>query len=113
MGGYLVLYPRARVDILLILIIIFRVIPVPAWIVLASWFAIQLFQGTMLPTSAGGVAYWAHAGGFIAGVLLILPAFMRRGATAFWRRTHGTPPHPEAKYRMVKSGVPQVPRRRR
>jgi len=112
MGGYLVLFPRARVDILLILIIIFRIIPVPAWIVLASWFAIQLFQGTMMPTSEGGVAYWAHAGGFIAGVLMILPAWLRRGGPGFWRRTHGHPPHPEARYRQVKSGVPHVSRRR-
>lgn len=112
MGGYLVLFPRARVDILLILVIIFRVIPVPAWIVLASWFGIQLFQGTMLPTSEGGVAYWAHAGGFAAGVAMIMPAWLRRGGPRFWQRTLGVPPHPEARYRHVRTGIPRVTRRR-
>lgn len=111
MGGYLLLFPRARVDILIILVVIFRVIPVPAWIVLSFWFGLQLFQGAMMGTDHGGVAYWAHAGGFAAGLLMTVPLWQRRGAQAFWRRTHGHPPHPEARYRSVRTGVPRVRRR--
>lgn len=111
MGGYLLMFPKARVDVLLILIIIFRVIPVPAFIVLGMWFAVQLFQGYFTSTEGGGVAYWAHAGGFIAGLLLTIPLWQKRGGPAFWRRTEGHPPHPEAEYRMVKTHVPAVRRR--
>ncbi len=112
MGGYLLLFPRARVDILIILIIIFRIIPVPAYIVLGAWFGLQLLQGSMTPTDMGGVAYWAHAGGFAAGLLMTIPLWRRRGGPVFWRRTHGHPPHPEARYRMVRTSVPRVGRRR-
>ncbi len=112
MGGYLLMFPRARVDILVILIIIFRIIPVPAYIVLGAWFGLQLVQGSMTPTEGGGVAYWAHAGGFAAGLLLTIPLWRRRGGPAFWRRTEGHPPHPEAQYRMVRTSVPSVRRRR-
>lgn len=112
MGGYLLMFPKARVDVILILIIIFRVIPVPAYIVLGAWFAIQLVQGWAVPTDGGGVAYWAHAGGFAAGLLLTIPIWRKRGGPAFWRRTEGHPPHPEARYRMVKTHVPHVRRSR-
>ncbi len=112
MGGYLLLFPKARVDILIILIIIFRIIPVPAYIVLGAWFGLQLVQGSMTPTEGGGVAYWAHAGGFAAGLLLTVPLWRRRGGPSFWRRTDGHPPHPEAQYRMVRTSVPSVRRRR-
>ncbi len=110
MGGYLLLYPKARVDVLIILIIIFRVIPIPAWIVLGAWFGLQIVQGSITPTEGGGVAYWAHAGGFIAGLLMTLPLWLRRGATGFWKRTEGHPPHPEAEYRWARSSVPKVRR---
>ncbi len=112
MGGYLLMFPKARVDILIILIIIFRIIPVPAWIVLSAWFGIQLLQGSMTPSDMGGVAYWAHAGGFAAGLLMTVPLWRKRGGPAFWRRTDGHPPHPEAQYRMVRTSVPRVGRRR-
>lgn len=112
MGGYLLMFPRARVDVLIILIIIFRIIPVPAYIVLGAWFGIQIFQGSMTPSNQGGVAYWAHAGGFVAGLLMTYPIWQKRGGTAFWRRTDGHPPHPEAEYKMVRTTVPSVRRRR-
>lgn len=111
MGGYLLLFPRARVDILIILVVIFRIIPVPAWVVLGGWFGIQLVQGSMVPTDQGGVAYWAHAGGFAAGLLMTVPLWRRRGGPVFWRRTHGHPPHPEAHYQTVRTSVPRVRRR--
>jgi len=111
MGGYLLMFPKAKVDILLILIIIFRIIPVPAWIMLGLWFAIQLVQSLMSDPTLGGVAYWAHAGGFIIGLVLTIPVWLRRGGIRFWEATAGHPPHPEAKYKWVDSSVPVVRRR--
>jgi len=96
MGGYLLMFPRARVDFLLILFVFFRVITVPAWLMLGLWFGMQLVNGAAADTLTGGVAYWAHAGGFIAGVVLAVPVWLRRGGPAFWNATHGHPPHEEA-----------------
>ncbi|MEL6645819.1 MAG: rhomboid family intramembrane serine protease [Pseudomonadota bacterium] len=111
MGGYLLLYPKARVDVLLILIIIFRVFPIPAWVMLGLWFGLQLFNGVATSTAGGGVAYWAHAGGFIVGFLLTIPLWQRRGGTAYWTRTEGHPPHPEARYRVGRTNIPTIRRR--
>ncbi|MEM9845037.1 MAG: rhomboid family intramembrane serine protease [Pseudomonadota bacterium] len=111
MGGYLLLFPKARIDILFILIIIIRIFTLPAWIVLAIWFALQIFGGVGANPETGGVAYWAHAGGFVAGIVLALPLFLRLGGIRFWERTHGHPPYPEARYRYVRTSVPQVRRR--
>lgn len=111
MGGYLLLFPRAKVDVLFIFIIFFRIFPIPAWIVLGVWFALQLFGGFSVPGDMGGVAYWAHAGGFVAGIALGLPALLRRGGRAYWQRTAGHPPHPEAQYVLTRSNIPRVPRR--
>jgi membrane associated rhomboid family serine protease len=109
MGGYLLLFPRARVDILLIFIIFFRIITIPAALMLALWFAIQVFAGLGSDPDQGGVAYWAHAGGFVAGVVLTLPVFLRLGGRRFWQETQGLPPNPEAQYR--RTSIPRVGRR--
>jgi rhomboid family protein len=77
MGAYLVLYPRARVDTLFFFLIFFRVIPVPAWLILGYWFLIQLLSSTSVHGQGAGVAYAAHVGGFLAGVMLI-PLFANR-----------------------------------
>jgi membrane associated rhomboid family serine protease len=111
MGGYLLMFPRAKVDILIIFVIFFRIFPIPAWIMLVLWFAMQLFAGFATPGDGGGVAYWAHAGGFVAGVILMLPAWLARGGIAFWGRTHGQPPHPEATYPTVRSSIPRIRRK--
>jgi len=111
MGGYLLLFPKARVDVLFIFVIFFRIFPIPAWIVLGIWFGLQVFNGTMTPTDGGGVAYWAHAGGFVAGALLALRTWVRLGGTRFWNRTHGQPPHPVAEYKLSASTIPRIPRR--
>lgn len=111
MGGYLLLFPRARIDIILILIVFFKIFPVPAWIMLGLWFAMQAFGG-LGPQGDGGVAYWAHMGGFVAGLVLTVPLWHRLGGTAFWRITHGQPPHPPATYMDGSSRVPTVRRRR-
>lgn len=73
MGAYLVLYPRVRVYTLFIIIILIRVIPLPAWLLLGYWFLLQLLMGTQMPGQQGGVAFWAHVGGFVAGVVLVKP----------------------------------------
>jgi len=76
MGAYLVLYPRVSVNMLFIFIVIFRVIPLPAWLVLVYWFGLQVmsalpqFAGTPGEASAG-VAFMAHIGGFVAGLVLV------------------------------------------
>ncbi len=71
LGGYLVLYPKANIKVFFWFIIFVKVIKIRAFIVLGGWIIIQFisFSGTDL--SSGGVAYAAHIGGFISGVLLI------------------------------------------
>ena len=49
----------------------------PAWVLLIYWFVIQVVSGAVSPAEGGGVAFWAHAGGFVAGLALIIP-FRRR-----------------------------------
>jgi membrane associated rhomboid family serine protease len=111
MGAYLLMFPKARVDVLFIFIVFFKIFPVPAWVMLGIWFGLQLLNGVGVDPAAGGVAYWAHAGGFIVGLALIAPLWLARGGPAFWNRTQGHPPHPEAQYRMVRSHIPQAGRR--
>ncbi|MBM4186608.1 MAG: rhomboid family intramembrane serine protease [Gemmatimonadetes bacterium] len=72
MGAYIVLYPRVRVHMLVFLGIFITRIAVPAFFMLGYWFLLQVVGG--LPTlqrEAGGVAFWAHAGGFLAGMVLV------------------------------------------
>lgn len=108
MGGYLLLFPKARVDILIIFIIFFRIFPIPAWIMLCLWFAMQFLGGLGSSGDEGGVAYWAHAGGFVVGALLLLPHWLNRGGAGFWAQNAGQPPHPEARY--TRSRIPKVKR---
>lgn len=85
MGAYLVLFPRVRVRMLFIFVIFWRIIPMPAWVVLLWWFGLQVLLGlpdlAALPAPGGGVAVWAHVGGFVAGALLVR-AFERDELTA-------------------------------
>jgi membrane associated rhomboid family serine protease len=111
MGGYLLLFPKARIDVFFFFVVFFRILPVPAWIVLGLWIVIQAYGGAFTPTDEGGVAHFAHLGGFIAGALLTLPLWLRRGGRQFWRQTHGLPPHPVAEYPLSRSRIPNVPRR--
>ncbi|GMV07504.1 MAG: hypothetical protein AMXMBFR53_37790 [Gemmatimonadota bacterium] len=69
MGAYLFLYPRARVHTLFFFLVFFRVVPLPAWVILGYWFLIQLVSTA--GGAAGGVAYAAHVGGFVAGLVLV------------------------------------------
>lgn len=113
MGGYLLLFPKAKVDVLVFIIIIIRIVPVPAWLMLALWLVFQLFGGFAADPLTGGVAYWAHAGGFVLGFVMMLPVWLRRGGAGWWQRTDGHPPHPDASYgALTRSNVPSVRRRR-
>ena len=111
MGGYLLMFPKARVDVLLFFVFIIRIIPVPAWIMLCLWFGLQLFSSIGADPMAGGVAYWAHVGGFVIGLALTIPLWLRLGGPQYWTRTEGHPPHPEAKYQLSRSRVPSVRRK--
>jgi membrane associated rhomboid family serine protease len=74
MGAYVVLYPRVRVHMLVVLVVFITRIVVPAYLMLGYWFLLQLLGGAATAGSEhGGVAFWAHVGGFLAGALLILP----------------------------------------
>lgn len=110
MGGYLLMFPKAKVDILIIIVIFFRIFPIPAWVMLGAWFGLQLFAGFGTTGDAGGVAYWAHAGGFVAGLVMMVPVWLRKGGKGYWQVNHGHPPHPDAEYR--KSRIPSVQRKR-
>jgi membrane associated rhomboid family serine protease len=93
MGAYLVLYPRVRVYALLILGFFFTSIALPAWTMLVYWAAIQLVSGVFglfASESTGGVAFWAHVGGFLAGVVLI-KLFARDGDVEAHTRVHWEP----------------------
>lgn len=72
MGAYIMLYPRARVWTFIFLFFFIRVLSLPAGVILGYWFFIQLISGSMAGgQEGGGVAFWAHIGGFLAGILLV------------------------------------------
>ena len=71
LGGYALLYPRARVVTLIFIIFFITLIELPALLVLGAWFALQLFDASSQPLSGGGVAYFAHIGGFLFGLIAI------------------------------------------
>src|SRR5271157_339732 len=76
MGAYMVKFPRSRIVCLVFIIIFFTWIEIPAWVMLIYWFVMQLFSGVGSIGEAqyaqGGTAFFAHVGGFIAGMILIL-----------------------------------------
>jgi len=86
LGAYLLLYPRAQVMMLVFLGFFIRVLYVPAGWVLGLWFLMQLLSGGFSSGQGGGVAWWAHIGGFLAGMLLV-GLFKRREVRFF------NPPH--------------------
>jgi len=74
LGAYIVLYPRAKVLTLVPLIIFWFTVDLPAFLILGYWFAIQFFSGISsvgARAANGGVAYWAHIGGFVLGVIMV------------------------------------------
>ena len=103
MGAYFVLYPRSRIVTLLPFFIFFPIIEVPAIFFLGIWFLMQFVNGLgsiAMTADGGGVAFWAHVGGFVAGMALIL--VMRDRSRRLWR---GPPTR-------GRSYLPRVSRRR-
>lgn len=86
LGAYLLLYPRARVLVLIPLGAFSRIVYVPAMFVLGFWFVLQLINTALSEAGQGGVAWGAHLGGFVAGMVLI-PLFKHRHVRLF------APPH--------------------
>jgi len=86
LGAYLVLFPRARIQSLVFLVFFYELIDVPAIVVLGFWFLLQLIDGLVsLGLTSGmdaGIAFWAHIGGFAAGVAMAIPLRYRRGGDA-------------------------------
>jgi membrane associated rhomboid family serine protease len=82
LGAYLILFPRARIITLLPLFVFFTVVEIPAYFFLGIWFLIQFLSGAAMigraTATSGGVAWWAHIGGFVSGVLLLM-VFAPRG----------------------------------
>jgi len=86
MGAYVVLYPRVAVTLLVFLGFFVTTVQVPAYLMLGYWFALQLLGGLpQVGGSEGGVAFWAHVGGFVAGAVLIF-AFRDKGLVEEHRR---------------------------
>lgn len=77
LGAYLGRYPRVRVDLLLIVAILVRVVTLPAWILIGLWLGWQIFAAATVAPGPGGIAYLTHIGGFVVGLALSWPA--RRG----------------------------------
>jgi len=82
LGAYLVLFPGARIQSLVFLGFFYQLVAVPSVIVLGFWFVLQLIDGLATlgasTDAVGGVAFWAHIGGFAAGALFALPFRVRR-----------------------------------
>jgi membrane associated rhomboid family serine protease len=81
LGGYALLYPRARVLTVIFIVLFFTIVEIPALLVLGAWFLLQLVDATNAQPGGGGVAYFAHIGGFAFGLLLVR-AFARRRKSA-------------------------------
>jgi len=72
MGAYILLYPRVHVHMLFIIVVYVTTFAIPAYLMLGYWFLIQLLSGwASFGTQGGGVAFWAHVGGFVSGAVLV------------------------------------------
>jgi membrane associated rhomboid family serine protease len=91
MGAYLVLYPRVRVFAMVPLGIVLTSVALPAWAMLGYWILIQVLSGVASAGNVGGgVAFWAHVGGFVAGIVLV-KAFARSDRVAAHKAHHWEP----------------------
>ena len=89
LGAYAITWPWARVHTVVVLVVFITIIDIPALLVLGAWFVGQVFsaQAALKEGAAGGVAWWAHVGGFIAGVALMPACEMLIGLPKrLWRR---------------------------
>lgn len=72
LGAYLLLNPGANVRCFVWIVIFFRIVNVPAWAMLGLWFIMNLVSGLTAPQGKPGVAFWAHVGGFVTGLVLVM-----------------------------------------
>jgi membrane associated rhomboid family serine protease len=95
LGSYLVMFPRARIHTLVIFFFI-TFLELPASFVLLAWFVLQLFSGVggMGNQLGGGVAYWAHVGGFVFGLAVTWAFFQSRGRRDPYALPPPPPPYP-------------------
>ncbi len=96
MGAYLILYPRARVLTLIPIFLFFQFVEIPAFLFLGYWFLLQLFSAGLTRGDVGGVAWWAHIGGFVTGIIFvklieILPGTGLDGKLRQYTERHRTP----------------------
>jgi membrane associated rhomboid family serine protease len=80
MGAYVFMFPKARITTLIFIIVFIKIIELPAYVFLGLWFLMQIFSGVMalgIGGDAGGVAWWAHIGGFAVGAVAV-PVMKRR-----------------------------------
>jgi len=86
MGAYLIKFPRAYIRTLVFIVIFITTIDIPAFFLLLYWFFIQFFSGigSVSQESSGGVAWFAHVGGFLAGMALIMLMPTKMRATRSW-----------------------------
>ena len=95
MGAYVLLYPRVNVHLLIFLGFYITTIAVPAVFMLGYWFLVQLLSGFASEGTTGGVAFWAHVGGFAAGAVLVLvfrkPELLRQHPYYGWTRRSPDP----------------------
>jgi membrane associated rhomboid family serine protease len=93
MGGYLVLFPRVRVFTMVPLGFFITNLALPAWVMLIYWMLLQFLGGLgSIGAAGGGVAFWAHIGGFVAGVILV-KIFARSDRVSAHRHTNWRPRH--------------------
>ena len=74
MAAYVLMFPKAKIKVLVFLVIFITTINVPAFIFIGLWFMTQLFNGlgSLSAGEASGIAFWAHIGGFLAGIILVI-----------------------------------------
>jgi membrane associated rhomboid family serine protease len=114
LGAYLLLHPGANVRCFVWIVIFFRIVNVPAWAMLGLWFTMNLISGLMAASGKPGVAFWAHIGGFVTGLVLVIvlrpsgvPVFQPPRSQAFAM----TRPGAFTGYRGRYGSVPQAGRR--
>ncbi len=97
LGAYLVLFPRTQVQVIVLFFYFIRLVQVPAVVVLGFWFVLQFFNGvaSLGMPDMGGVAYFAHIGGFVAGLILIF----------IFRLGRRPPPPPQSPWRYRRRSV--------
>jgi membrane associated rhomboid family serine protease len=91
MGAYLLLYPRSRILTLIPIFFFFQFVELPAFIFFGYWLLIQLFSAGLTPRNVGGIAFWAHIGGFVAGLIFVklFDVIPRTGLSESLRRYTG------------------------